>query len=797
MIILRKLKEVIKKRNIKWIVRGIIGILLLGVFSILALYGGVYFELWDDIPSEKELSNLSHAEASQVFDKDSTLIGKFYITDRESIPFDDFPEELIQALIATEDVRFYKHNGVDRRSMFRVFFKTILMNQSESGGGSTITQQLAKNVFKRRNHPYMSIVINKIRENIIARRLEKVYSKEEILTLYLNTVPFSGNTYGIESAARKFYNISAKELSLPQAATLIGTLKANHTYNPRLFPERSLQRRNVVLSQMAKYNFITKAQAEELMTLGLDIEYTNYNTHVGRAAYFQEQVRREALNLLAKEENFKENGEPYNLFQDGLKVYTTLDIGMQTYAEKAMIEHMTQLQRSFEKEYIPNAPWDSDGKIVRFEMKKLPVYKELKLKGWTDEQIIDSLKKEKETELFQWGENEVKRISTLDSLSHVLKFLNTGMVSINPHSGAILAYIGGIDYGYFQYDHVVQSKRQVGSIFKPIVYAAALENGVRPCEYFPIKEITYTDQKDWTPRNSDKSIDSDLNYNMDAALSQSLNTVTVQILRATQTKNVIRQAKLLGIEEEIEDKPSIALGSSSIRMIEMAQAYSAFLNDGFPVKPYFINKIEDKNGKVIVSFEPERRKEKAFSENTRQTMVEMMRNVVNNGTASRLKTRYKLPNDIAGKTGTTQHNADGWFVGLLPDLVSIVWVGNDNNNIRFKSTSLGQGANSALPIFANMIKAMNTDQSYDYLTKAKFKAPSASVISSMDCPPTSRDGFFKRLFNKEKDEQEFEEKPKKERRIIRRKRKREPISRVEDKNFYKHNSTQTLKVNIS
>ena len=354
MIILRKLKEVIKKRNIKWIVRGIIGILLLGVFSILALYGGVYFELWDDIPSEKELSNLSHAEASQVFDKDSTLIGKFYITDRESIPFDDFPEELIQALIATEDVRFYKHNGVDRRSMFRVFFKTILMNQSESGGGSTITQQLAKNVFKRRNHPYMSIVINKIRENIIARRLEKVYSKEEILTLYLNTVPFSGNTYGIESAARKFYNISAKELSLPQAATLIGTLKANHTYNPRLFPERSLQRRNVVLSQMAKYNFITKAQAEELMTLGLDIEYTNYNTHVGRAAYFQEQVRREALNLLAKEENFKENGEPYNLFQDGLKVYTTLDIGMQTYAEKAMIEHMTQLQRSFEKEYMPS-----------------------------------------------------------------------------------------------------------------------------------------------------------------------------------------------------------------------------------------------------------------------------------------------------------------------------------------------------------------------------------------------------------------------------------------------------------
>lgn len=762
--------------------RGVMGTLLLVVFGVLGLYGSVYFEFWDKLPSENELLNLSQAEASHVFDKDSVMIGKFYITDRESVPFEHFPEELIQALIATEDVRFFDHKGVDNRSMLRVFIKTILMSQSESGGGSTITQQLAKNIFKRQNYPYISIIINKIRENIIARRLEKIYSKEEILTLYLNTVPFSGNTYGIESAARKFYNVSTKDLNLLQAATLVGTLKANHTFNPHLFPEKSIQRRNIVLMQMAKYKFITEEQAEELAELDLHLNYTTYNTSANRAAYFQEQIRQQALVILAQEENFNEEGTPYNLFQDGLRIHTTLDIGMQEYAEEAMKKHMTELQKQFETSYGPNVPWDPNGKIVRFEMKKLPVYKELKIKGWTDEQIIDSLSKKKETELFHWEGNEVKRVSTLDSLSHYMKFLNTGMLSMNPHTGAVLAYIGGIDYGYFQYDHIVQSKRQVGSIFKPIVYAAALENGVRPCEYFPVKEITYTDQKDWTPRNSGKSIDSDLNYNMDASLSQSLNTVAVQILRATQTKNVIQQAKLLGIQEPIEDKPSIALGTSSIRMIEMAKAYSAFLTDGHSVTPYFITRIEDKEGKVIVSYQPEKEERAAFSEKTRQTMIEMMKNVVSNGTASRLKTVYRLPNDIAGKTGTTQNNTDGWFVGLLPDLVTLSWVGNDNNNIKFKSTSLGQGANSALPLFADMLKAMNKDSKYDYITKNRFKAPSASVKSSMDCPPTSRDGFFKRLFNREEQEQEFQqESPQKKRKIIRRKRKREQLSMIDKK----------------
>lgn len=767
-----------KKRIKKWLVRGVIGILLLVILCAVVLYSSVYFGFWGPLPTKNEMSNLSQAEASQTFDKDSVIIGKFYITDRESIPFEQFPEELIHALVATEDARFFEHKGVDNRSLFRVFFKTILMSKSEAGGGSTITQQLTKNIFKRQQYNRFSLVVNKIRENIIARRLEKIYSKEEILTLYLNTVPFSGNTYGIESAARKFFNVSTQDLNIPQAATLVGTLKANHTYNPRLFPEKSLQRRNTVLLQMAKYKYITKEQAEELMALDLELNFTNYNSRAGSAAYFQEQVRQQVIDILAQEENFKEDGTPYNLFQDGLKVYTTLDLGMQQYAEESMRAHMTQLQEEFEKSYGSNPPWKPDGKIVRNEIRKLPVYKELIIAGWSDKKILDSLSKEKETELYNWKGNEVKRLSIIDSLSHYLKFLNTGMISMDPHTGAVLAYIGGIDYGYFQYDHVVQSKRQVGSIFKPVVYSAALENGVRPCDYFPVEEITYTDQKDWTPRNANRDIDTDLNYNMDAALSQSLNTVTVQILRATETKNVIDLAQRMGIKEPIENKPAIALGSSNIRMIEMAEAYSCFLNDGRPATPYFITRIEDKEGNVIAAFEPKKGKAKAFSEKTRQTMVEMMKHVVSNGTASRLKTVYRLPNDLAGKTGTTQNNTDGWFVGLLPDLVTITWVGNDNSNIKFKSTAHGQGANSALPIFANMLKAMNEDKEYDELTKNRFKSPSATVRSSMDCPPTTRDGFFKRLFKKDKKEESFEEKPKKKKGKTRRKRRNEQLSSV-------------------
>lgn len=750
----------IGKFFIKWIIRLLFIGIILGGLASWVLYYSVEKGYWGEIPSTEELSSISHMQASLVLDKEGVEIGKFYVTDRESVTFEEFPEHLIHALVATEDVRFFKHKGVDNRSLLRVFFKSIVLRE-DAGGGSTITQQLAKNLFKRQNYGSYGIVINKLRENIIAKKIEKHYSKEEILTLYLNTVPFSGNTYGVESAAKKFYNVSTKDLNLPQAATLVGTLKANHTYHPQLFPDKALARRNVVISQMVKYDYLTEDEAEDLKEMELELGKETVHSSKEIALYFQEQVKRQATQILIEEALKKEDGNSYDLLKDGLTIHTTLDAGMQEYAEESMKKHMTQLQAQFEKHFQQNPPWKKGNSLVTKEIKKLPLYRKLKAEGLAENAIIDSLSKEKETLIFDWNGNQRENLSTIDSLRHYMKFLNTGSLSINPQTGAILAYVGGIDYRYFQYDHIVQSKRQVGSIFKPIVYAAALEKGLEPCDYFPVKEITYTDERGWTPKNAGKEEEDEehLNYSMRAALSKSLNTVAVQVLRETGIPEVVQMANKLGIQEEIENRPAIVLGTSSIRIIEMAKAYSAFVNQGKPVNPYFIDKIENAEGEIIYQYELEENPA-AMSRETQEKMLEMMRGVVNEGTAHRLRNVYGLRNDIAGKTGTTQNNTDGWFVGLLPELVSVTWVGNDNSQIKFRSTYLGQGSNSALPIFAGMVQQMNKDDRYNSMTQKRFSI-STEIRAKMDCPPTSVDGFFKRLFKKKSSEEDFHTSPKK------------------------------------
>lgn len=740
-----------RNKLVKWSFR----LLLFTILICIGFYASIYIGVFGKIPSKTELANLSQLQASRVYDKDQNLIGKFFITDREAIDFEDLPTDLIQALIATEDARFYEHNGIDGQSVLRVLFKTILLQDKSSGGGSTLTLQLAKNIYGRKSYPFMTIVINKLRESIVAGRLEEIYDKNEILTLYLNTVPFSGNTYGIESASQKFFNTNTKDLDLSQAALLVGTLKANHSYNPRLFPERSQLRRDVVLQQMVKYEYLTPEEAEVAMNEKPDIDYRNFGSSTGPAPYFNEQVKRQVEKVLSNKKYRKPDGTAYKLREDGLRIHTTLDAHLQEYAQKSMRERMIKLQQSFENSFGKNPPWRANSEVVQKAVEQLSIYKRLKKKGLSKSEITDSLSIAKETELFDWEENQVKAVSTIDSLRHYMKFLNTGLVSLDSKSGAIRAYVGGIDYRYFQYDHVVQSKRQVGSTFKPFVYAAALEKGLEPCDYFSVKEVTYTDEKNWTPKNAGNNDDKDLNYSLTEALTQSLNTITVKVLRDTGIQNVIDQVEQLGITEKIENKPSIALGVSEIRLIEMAKAYSAFVNDGSPVTPFFLTRIEDEYGNLIVEFEPEAPLPKAFSETTQQEMLAMMKNVVNKGTAQRLRNTYHLQNDIAGKTGTTQENKDGWFVGLLPDLVTVTWVGNDNAQIKFPSTALGQGANSALPIFAGMLQKMNADPSFKATTTKRFENPSPEVLASMDCPPTDKDGFLKRLFTKDKTEENF------------------------------------------
>ncbi|MDH7913564.1 transglycosylase domain-containing protein [Winogradskyella sp. SYSU M77433] len=745
------IKKALKNKWVKWllIVVGAVFVFLLG------LYISIYLGLFGKLPTTEELSSIKHEQATQLLDRKGELIGKYYIFDRQPVKFEDFPKHLIDALVATEDSRFYEHDGIDNISLIRVFVKNLILQDKSAGGGSTITLQLAKNLYGRKNYAMFSMLINKFKESIVAKRIEEIYSKEEILTLYLNTVPFSDNTYGIESASLKFFNKSVKELSKNEAATLVGTLKANSYYNPRLHPERCEGRRNVVLSQMVNYGYLSNDSLDYFQNQKLELDYHSYNHDLGLAPYFREEVKKQLLKLL---DSIKSpEGETYNLYRDGLVVHTTLDYQMQEYAEEAMKSHLEKLQSDFEASFGKNTPWKGNSQILKSAIAKLPLVKKYKEDGLSDTQIMDSLNVKRNVELFGWKGDTIKNISVVDSLQHYLKFLNTGMLSIEPSTGAVRTYIGGIDYRFFKYDHVSQSERQVGSTFKPFVYTAAIEDGLDPCTYFSLNKVTYTDYDDWTPSNSgSKEEDPYINYTLENALSNSVNTIAVKVLDKVGIPKVIEQAEKLNITQELPDKPSLALGVAEINLKELTGAYASYVNNSKSVKPFYITKIEDKNGNVIANFEPEISKDQAYNDYTRQVMLEMMKSTVNSGTASRLRSTYGLRNDIAGKTGTTQDNKDGWFVALTPDLVTITWVGNDNHSIGFKSTGLGQGANSALPIFAKFYQKLNNDSDYKSITNARFEKASSEVIEDLDCEPEKRDGFFKRLFKKKNKKKKFD-----------------------------------------
>lgn len=737
--LLLKLKSIPFSTYKKWTLWSLLGgILFCGLF-----YLSIYWGLWGRIPNEQELGDLKQNEATEIFASEGELIGKYYIFDRQPVIYNELPQHLIDALVATEDIRFYEHSGIDSRSLLRVFFKTLLMGDESSGGGSTITLQLAKNLFGRQDYGYLSIVVNKLRESIIARRLEAIYSKEEIIGLYFNTVPFSDNTYGIESAARKFFNTTTSALTLDQASTLVGTLKASHYYNPRLYPERSEERRNTVLLQMQKYGYLSEEKFENVKKKPLTLKYQYFSNNEGVAPYFRSQLKKDVAAILDTIEN--KDGEPYNIYRDGLQIYTTLDYKMQVLAEEAMTEHMTALQKQFESAYGKRAPWKNE-KFLGQALEKTPQYISLKEAGWDREKIMDSLHEKREMELFEWGAKKIVNASIADSLQHYMKFLNMGMLNLEPSTGAVKSWVGGINHKYFKFDHVTQSRRQIGSTFKPVVYTAAVEEGIDPCTYYSVREITYEDE--WTPSNSGKEEDPFTNYPMKTALSHSINTIAVKVLFDVGLDKVLSQAKKMDFPSDLPHYPSIALGTAEMSVDELAGSYVSFANNGHATKPYYITKIKDKYGNTLAEFKPRVSKRPAFSSTTNQIMIEMMKATVNEGTATRLRYKYNLPNDIAGKTGTTQDNKDGWFVGITPNLVSVTWAGVDDHRIGFPSTSIGQGANSALPAFALLMQKMNNDPQFDKITKARFRSPSEEVQRMLDCEPMEKDNFLERLFGK-------------------------------------------------
>lgn len=729
----------IKSPILRYLLLAVIGLLLLFILFILSIRIG----LWGEIPSKKELGNLEYQKASEVYAADSTLIGKYYLFDRQPIAFEEFPENLLEALISIEDERFYSHSGVDYPSLMRVAFKSILMQDKSSGGGSTITQQLAKNLYPREERKNTNIAVDKIKEMFIAARLEDIYSKEELLYHYLNTVSFGDNTFGIESASLKFFNKKARNLNTEEAAVLVGMLKATYGYNPRVFPENSLKRRNLVLQAMQKNNFISAIEKDSLSALPLKLDYKEFNYNDGLAPYFREEVRKQ---LLAWSTTQKEHGNEYNIYTSGLKIYTTLDYKMQQLAEEAMVTHLSNLQKDFEKSYGKNAPWLTNKKLLDKLLKRTNAYKKLKKEGLSENQILDSLSIKRKMTLAGWEGEKTVEANTIDSLQHYLKYLNTGSLGIDPTTGAVKTWIGGVNFKYFKYDHISQSKRQVGSTFKPIVYTAALENGIAPCTYFSAQEVAYENLKGWSPSNSGSKDEAYLNYSMEQALSNSVNTVAVKVLEEVGVLKVIRQANKMGILEKLPSEPSLALGTGEIKITELAGAYASFVNNSKPVTPFLIQTICNSKDSILETFKPKIADTEAFSSETRQTMIEMMKETINSGTASRLRDAYNLPNAIAGKTGTTQNNKDAWFVGITPKLVHITWVGLDNHELGFKSTSLGQGANAALPIFALLLQKLNKDKEFNAITKAQFEITSDEVLQNLNCDPVKKDGFLKRLF---------------------------------------------------
>ncbi len=744
---MKKKKSVPKKTKLpyfKFALKVLLGFLMLLFVFILSIYLGA----WGSIPKEKELSNFNYQMASQVFSSDSVLIGKYYLNDRQPISFQEFPKHLTQALVAIEDERFYSHSGIDFPSLFRVGIKTILLGDSSFGGGSTLTQQLAKNLYPRKDRESAHLVIDKLKEMIIAKRLESVYSKNEILSHYLNTVSFGDNTFGIESAALKFFNTRTKDLSPEQAATLVGMLKATYSYNPRIFPKKSISRRNLVLTAMKKNGFMQQEELEDAVAKELKLDYRDYDYNAGIAPYFREEVRKQLLRW-TKEQNSK--GNDLNLYTSGLKIYTTLNYKMQRLAEEVMTTHMSSLQADFEKSYGNNAPWLKNSKLINSALQSTSSYKNLKKTGLSDTQILKKLTTDKkQMTLTTWNGDLQRKASTMDSIQHYMKFLNTGSLSLDPTTGEVHTWIGGINFERFKYDHISQSKRQVGSTFKPIVYTAALENGIDPCTYFSAQEVAYENLEGWSPSNSGSKEERHLNYSMEEGLSNSVNTIAVKVMEKTGIDNVLQQARKMGIQEKLPKQPSLALGTGEIKMTEMAMAYTSYLNKGKTIKPFVIKTITDQEGKVLAKFESKLSEEPAFSAENGQIILEMMKSTINTGTASRIRSTYGLKNDIAGKTGTTQNNKDAWFVALTPKMIHLTWVGLDNHEIGFKNTSMGQGANAALPLFALWLKKLNADKDFDAITKAKFTKPSPSVLQALNCDGVKRDGFFKRLFKNSK-----------------------------------------------
>lgn len=735
------------KRHIKTFWKIFAGCILFVILIFLLASWGVFGSL----PDETSLENPEKNLATEIISSDGKTIGKFYKENRTPVSFDSLPDHLVNALVATEDVRFYDHSGIDARGTLRA-----LVYLSSKGGASTISQQLAKLFFTEQvSRNKLQRGFQKIKEWIIATRLERRYTKEEIITMYFNEYDFVNQAVGIESAANIYFDKPPAQLSTVESATLVGMFINASLYNPIRNPQGVTNRRNVVLSQMSKYDFISKQVRDSLQALPLNIKYTPQGHDEGSATYFREYARSFMENWI--KENKKSDGTKYNIYQDGLKVYVTIDSKMQQYAEEAVKTHMANLQVAFDEQNEKNktAPFrditekETEG-ILNSAMRRSDRWREMKNQGKDEAEIIASFKKEIPMRVFSWKGDIDTIMTPMDSIRYHKSFLQASMMSMTPQTGEVKAWVGGIAYKHYKYDMVRKGKRQIGSTFKPFVYATAIDQmHMSPCDTLPNTMYTipagkHSLIKPWTPKNSGGSYGGMVTLKY--ALANSINTITARLIDRVGPEPVIDLIKKMGVDtEKIPAVPSIALGTADISVYEMVGAYSTFANHGVYVEPILIQRIEDKNGTVLYQNVPKTKD--VISAETAYVTTSLMEGVTQSGTGTRLRGTwatnspiykkvvsgypYDFKNPIAGKTGTSQNNSDGWFMGMVPNLVTGVWVGGEDRATHFSNTAYGQGATMALPIWGMYMKSCYADEDLGVST-GNFERP-ANLSIETDC----------------------------------------------------------------
>lgn len=717
-------------KYIKWFwILVVTGITLFALLFLSASWG-----LFGELPPYEYLENPQTNLASQIVSSDGELLGKFYLDDnRTDITYDDLPENLVNTLIASEDIRFRDHSGIDARGTLRAAFFL-----GKRGGASTITQQLARQLFVGVSaRGIVARLQQKLKEWVLATRLERSYTKEEIIAMYLNIYDFGNNADGIRSASRIYFGKEPKDLKIEESAMLVGMLQNSSLFNPLRREELTLNKRNIVLGQLARYDYITEQEKDSLQGLKMDINFNPESHREGLATYFRMYLQRFMKEWIDNNPRPAREGERdrYNLYLDGLKIYTTIDSRMQQNAEEAVTQHMERLQAEFfvqnTKERNPTTPFlditdEETDRIMERAMQTSERWRKMKEAGKSEKEIRESFTKKTEMTVFDWKSDTREKdtiLTPLDSIRYYKTFLRASMMSMEPQSGHVKAWVGGVDYKHFQYDNVIQGSRQAGSTFKPFVYAAAIDQlRLSPCETLPdtqycIEAGKHGNAEPWCPRNSDfkySGKDMTLKY----ALANSVNTVTAQLIDKVGPKSVVSIVKNLGFTNEILPVPAIALGTETVSVYEMVGAYGAFANQGVYVKPVMVTRIEDKNGTVLYEYVPETKD--VLSREVSYAMVDLMKGVTQGGSGTRLRHSYnknnsvykevmtgypyELTNPIAGKTGTTQNNSDGWFMGMVPNLVTGVWVGGEERAVHFKNILYGQGATMALPIWGLYMK---------------------------------------------------------------------------------------------